>query len=61
VSVSELSEAVDEPFHELDGLAPRGRWWLMDRDDLLLGQVGDDDSGDADWDPEVGGYLGDRM
>jgi len=59
--VSELSEAVDEPFHELDGLATRGRWWLMDRDDLLLGQVGDDDSGDADWDPEVGGYLGDRM
>jgi hypothetical protein len=33
----------------------------MNRDDLLNGHVGYDDSGDSKWEPDVGRYLGDRM
>src|SRR5258705_12571573 len=33
----------------------------MNRDDLLKGHVGHDDSGDSKWEPDVGRYLGDRM
>ena len=33
----------------------------MNRDDLLKGHIGHDDSGDSKWESDVGGYLSDRM
>jgi hypothetical protein len=33
----------------------------VNRDDLLKGHIGHDDSGDSKWEPDVGGYLSDRM
>jgi hypothetical protein len=58
---SKLSEAAEYAFHYVFRLWPRACEWGMNRDDLLKGQVGNDDSGDAKWEPDVGGYLGDRM
>jgi hypothetical protein len=57
---SKFSEAADYAFHHLDRLHSRACEWGMNRDDLLKGHVGYDDSSDSKREPDVGRYLGDR-